>query len=985
MEQFLLLSEAGTVPAPADAELAALGFAKWRDAIEEEAPETAEYARSFASLPLGHAILEAIFGNSPFLSQILLRDVASFIEIARFGPDHHFRRVTAEIANAVGTTDDAIMSKLRRYRREIALAIALADITEIWPLEQVTDALSEFAEQAIHCAANHLIGSAIANDRLGGGVSENPAESSGYSILGMGKLGARELNYSSDVDLVVLYDQERIDYRGADDPQTLFVELTRRLVRILQERTADGYVFRTDLRLRPDPGATPLALSMAAAERYYESVGQNWERAAFIKANPIAGDRIAGQEFLDRITPFVWRKHLDFAAIADIHSIKRQITAHRGHAKTAIAGHNIKLGRGGIREIEFFVQTQQLIAGGRDFSLRTKQTLKGLDVLSAAGRIEPTVAIELSHAYRYLRRLEHRLQMINDEQTHTLPSEGFKLANLAIFMGTASTQAFGGELKAHLDGVVGHYAHLFEREESLGGTGNLVFTGGEDDPGTLETLTALGFKAPERVSERIRSWHHGRFAATRAVRSRELLTLLMPRLLSALSGTADPDAAFVKFDEFLERLPAGVQLFSLFNENPTLLDLVAEIMGTAPRLADALSHNATLFDAVLSPEFFDPLPKKNVLADHFRDALASASDYQDTLDIARRWANEHKFRVGVQILRNMVSATKAGPALSDLADVLIERLLDAVGTELAHQHGTISGGEFAVIGLGKLGARELTPVSDLDLVFIYDFNPEQSDSNGPKPLPASQYYTRLSQRLISALTALTGEGRLYEVDMRLRPTGNSGPVAVHLDGFERYQQETAWTWEHMSLTRARVVVAPPALGERADTVITNALQRPREQAALLRDVAEMRDRIDKEHGTNDIWDVKYVRGGLTDLQFLCQYLQLAHAAICSDLTGSSTADIFSGLGARGVLEPQIADEMAEAAQLMTNIQGMLRLTIAEPYRDDDAPDALRNALARAGGTESPSFLRDRLVAVQSRVLSEYQLHVADLPPTDLPS
>ena len=982
MEQFQLLGAASTVPTPADTALADLGFAKWRDAVDDADEELADQCRTFAARSEGRAILAAIFGNSPFLSQILLRNLASFVKIARHGPDAHFENITTSISYSEVLTDDAVMSELRQQRNAAALLIALADITGIWPLERVTGALSEFAKTAIHRTANHLIGWAIANERLGGEDFDRPAETSGYTILGMGKLGARELNYSSDVDLVVLYDQERIDYRGADNPQSLFVDLTRRLVRILQERTADGYVFRTDLRLRPDPGATPLALSMAAAERYYESVGQNWERAAFIKADPIAGDRDAGREFLDRIAPFIWRKHLDFAAIVDIHSIKRQITAHRGHAETAIEGHNIKVGRGGIREIEFFVQTQQLIAGGRDSSLRTKQTLGGLNALATAGRIDSDVVTDLSRAYRYLRRLEHRLQMINDEQTHSLPTDQTKLTNVAIFMGSVSSQAFRSELKGYLDSVVGHYARLFEREDPLGGSGNLVFTGGTDDPGTLETLRGLGFLEPERVSERIRSWHHGRFAATRAVRSRELLTLLMPRLLDALSKTADPDAAFVKFDEFLGRLPAGVQLFSLFNANPTLLDLVAEIMGTAPRLADALSHNATLFDAVLSPEFFDPLPPKAELSRHLRGALSNARDYQDILDIARRWANEHKFQVGVQILRNTISAVDAGPALCDLADVLIARLVSDVGDELANQHGTIHGGEFAVVALGKFGARELTPVSDLDLVFVYDFDPSRSESDGTKPLSASQYYTRLSQRLISALTVLTGEGRLYDVDMRLRPTGNSGPVAIHLDGFERYQQETAWTWEHMSLTRARVVVAPPGLRERTAQVIKSALLRPRDREALVQDVAEMRERIEKEHGTDDIWDVKYVRGGLTDLQFICQYLQLANADRYPELLGGSTADVFIRLASHGVIDKQTAGDMTSAAHLMINIQGMLRLTISGPYRDDQASDSLRNALARVGGTDSPAALVERLVAVQSQVQTEYQRYIGNFRHSD---
>ena len=974
METFALLDRARTIPEPADRGLIELGFAKWRDALAAQDATIAEECRAVEASTTGKAILSAVFGNSPFLTRTLVRHPATFARIAREGPEPCFRALLASTGPIAGG-DDRLMSALRRQREQVALLVAVADITHVWPLDEVTGALSAFADAAIQCVTDHLIAAAVADGQLGGGGAGAPAESSGFAVIGMGKLGARELNYSSDIDLIVLYDDERIDYRGGDHPQALFVALTRRLVRILQERTAQGYVFRTDLRLRPDPGATPPALSMAAAERYYESVGQNWERAALIKARTVAGDFSAGAGFLDRISPFIWRKHLDFAAIADIHSIKRQITARYGRGKTAIGGYNVKLGRGGIREIEFFVQTQQLIAGGRDPGLRRRKTLEGLEALASSGRIEPPVVRDLAAAYRYLRRLEHRLQMIDDEQTHTLPRDEVHLANLATFMGAATAAAFRDELETHLDAVVGHYGRLFEREEPLGTPANLVFTGSADDPDTLDTLRGLGFREAGRVSECIRGWHHGRFAATRTVRARELLTLLMPRLLQALSQTADPDAAFVKFDEFLGRLPGGVQLFSLFNENPTLLDLVAEIMGTAPRLADSLSHDATMFDAVLAPDFFAPLPGRERLGRQLDDALARARDYQDILDIARRWANEQRFRAGVQILRNASSAAEVGPDLSNLADVLVARLAGDVAAQLAGQHGVVPGGSFAVVGLGKLGARELTPESDLDLVLVYDFDPRRPRSDGARPLPAPLYYNRLGQRLISALTALTGEGRLYHVDMRLRPAGNAGPVATHLDSFVRYQRETAWIWEHMALTRARIVAAPPALAGRTEQAIGAVLRMPRDREPLARDVAAMRRRIEREHASDDPWNVKHARGGLVDLQFVCQLLQLAHAARYPELIGGSTAAVIGKLGARGLIDPRNAERLVEAARLMINIQGLLRLTISGAFDETEAPDALRAALARAGGAPDMAGLRDRLLAAQRSVRDAYREHV----------
>jgi glutamate-ammonia-ligase adenylyltransferase len=448
---------------------------------------------------------------------------------------------------------EAVMRSLRRARRRMALAVALADIGGAWPLEAVTAALTAFAETAIGAAVAHLLASAASTGEIALPYPDDPARGSGFVVLGMGKLGARELNYSSDIDLILLFDDERLadSYTGKRSPQEFFVRLARDLVRLLEERTADGYVFRTDLRLRPDPGSTPPVLSMLAAETYYESTGQNWERAAMIKARPVAGDLAAGQRFLDLLRPFVWRKSLDFAAIQDIHSIKRQINAHRGGARIAVAGHNIKLGRGGIREIEFFAQTQQLIWGGREPALRTSRTCEALQALADSGHISADVPAKLIDAYRFLRTLEHRLQMAEDRQTHQLPSEPGKLAQIAKFMGFPDTDSFAATVLRVLRTVEDEYAGLFEEAPELGGGGALVFTGAEDHPDTLQTLTALGFREPSAVSAAVRAWHHGRYRAMRSTRARELLTEIMPALLGAFGKTVDPDGALMRFDEFL--------------------------------------------------------------------------------------------------------------------------------------------------------------------------------------------------------------------------------------------------------------------------------------------------------------------------------------------------------------------------------------------------------------------------------------------------
>ncbi|HUO01830.1 MAG TPA: hypothetical protein VMU31_03555, partial [Rhizomicrobium sp.] len=543
-------------------------------------------ARGFSWRPDQSVLLEGVFGNSPFLGRLALRDAEALARILTDGPRSAWKGAIVRAERAASFDEEAgAMAALRAAKREAALAIAMADIGGERDLRQVTGALTDFADAAVKGALRFLLRRAA----LQHGMAEKDAAvleaESGLTVLAMGKYGAHELNYSSDIDLIVFYDS-RFPFAKRGDVRGAAVDIVRGLVKLLAEITSDGYVFRTDLRLRPDASATQIAISLDAAESYYESLGQNWERAAMIKARPCAGDPETGKAFQAAIAPFVWRRHLDYAAIEDIHSIKRQIHAHGGHGEIKVAGHNIKLGRGGIREIEFFAQTQQLILGGRNPSLRAPATLDALKALAAAGIIEPQTEVELGTCYRALRVLEHRLQMIEDEQTHALPKSEEGLAHVACFMGYDDVARFSADLVRTMETVQDHYARLFQREADLADVhGNLVFTGVDDDPETLETLRAMGFNTPSQVAATIRGWHHGRIRAMRSARARELLTKLIPAILKALASTADPDGAFVQFDRFLSNLPSGVQLFSLFAAKPEFLDLLAKVVGSAPRLA----------------------------------------------------------------------------------------------------------------------------------------------------------------------------------------------------------------------------------------------------------------------------------------------------------------------------------------------------------------------------------------------------------------
>ncbi|MEM8647096.1 MAG: bifunctional [glutamine synthetase] adenylyltransferase/[glutamine synthetase]-adenylyl-L-tyrosine phosphorylase [Pseudomonadota bacterium] len=532
---------------------------------------------------------EAVACNSGYLKRLMERDRDFAVRCFTEPPGHVMEEVreTTRAAWAQAESQDDLMRQLRKGKARAALVTGLCDLAGFWSGEIVTYWLTEFADAALCASVDHLLAGAETQGKLTLAGGETPGEGSGYFIFGMGKYGAHELNYSSDIDLIVFYDTMICQCAEGVEPSVFFTRMTRQLVAVMQDMTGDGYVFRMDLRLRPDPRSTPLAISVGAAASYYESMGQNWERAALIKARPVAGDIACGKALLKELQPFIFRRHLDFAAIADVQSLKRQIHAHKGHGEIAVAGHNIKLGRGGIREIEFFVQTQQLIAGGRAPSLRARRTVEMLQALNESDWISAAAAADLTSSYWFLRGIEHRLQMQEDAQTHTLPDDEGSLEAFARFCGYGTFETLSEALLAHMRRVQSYYEGLFEGAEELSADeGSLSFTGVADDPDTLETLSRMGFRQPGEVSTIIRGWHHGRFPATRSERARELLTELMPHILQALSKSSDPDAAFITFDSFLKGLPTGVQLFSLLKANRKLLDLLSLIMGTAPRRAD---------------------------------------------------------------------------------------------------------------------------------------------------------------------------------------------------------------------------------------------------------------------------------------------------------------------------------------------------------------------------------------------------------------
>jgi glutamate-ammonia-ligase adenylyltransferase len=935
-----------------------------------EAPDLAELARLVETPQVG-SLLAGTLNCSPFLSSLINRNPARLQRILTSVPEELLQTIQAELADALAAAASRAeaMKALRVFKAEMALLTALCDLGGVWAVMQVTAALTRCADAAIDGAVRYLFRDAAARGQWLGKAADGSVSPDGYIVLAMGKGGAGELNYSSDIDLIVFYDLEAIKLAPDVEPSDFFVRLTRDLVQLMEERTGDGYVFRTDLRLRPDPGATQVALSTEAALLYYESFGQNWERAALIKARPCAGDKEAGRRVVKELAPFVWRKYLDFAAIADIHAMKRQIHAHRGFGTIAVAGHNIKVGRGGIREIEFFVQTQQLIAGGRQPELRTPQTLEALERLAERGWIKPEVGREMAEAYVYLRRIEHRLQMIADEQTQEIPSDPLRLENLACFCGYPDAEAFSKDLVQNLETVQRHYVALFEDSPDLSSSGgSMVFAGETDDPSTVAALQTLGYKDPSRVLETVRGWHHGRYPAVRTARARERLTEVQPLLIEVLADTTDPDRALVSFNKFVADLPAGVQLFSLLRANPTLLRLLADIMGTAPRLAHILSRRRRLLDAVLDPGTLGMLPTADELDRLIAAEVGSGEhDLQYVLDRARVVGSEQQFLIGIRVLSGALKANEAGGAYALLAERLIDHLKTAVTREIERAHGCVPGGGAAVIAMGKLGGREMTAASDLDLIVVYDFDQDATQSDGERPSPPSQYYARLTQRLISALSVPTAEGTLYEVDMRLRPSGQQGPVATQLSSFIDYQAEQAWTWEHMALTRARVVAGPPELRAKVEAAIHQALTAPHDRDKVAADVRDMRERVFKEKGSDDIWELKRARGGLVDLEFIAQHLQLVHAHSHPEILDQNTVGAYRKLSEAGLLTAPHAEILIPAAQLTNDLTQILRLCLEGPFNPETAPSGMKELLAHAGGEANFEALEARLRATQTAV------------------
>ncbi|ABD87405.1 bifunctional [glutamine synthetase] adenylyltransferase/[glutamine synthetase]-adenylyl-L-tyrosine phosphorylase [Rhodopseudomonas palustris] len=921
--------------------------------------------------PNAERLLQSIAEASPYLFDLIRADAARLVRLLRCDPDRRLAELIESSSHAVAAaaSETEAMQALRRMKAEAALLIALCDIGDVWPVMRVTEALTDLAVASVQCALRFLLRQEAARGRLKPPCADRPEERSGMVVLAMGKMGAGELNYSSDIDLIVFFDLAAPTVAPDIEPQPFFVRVTQGLARLLNQRTADGYVFRVDLRLRPDPASTAVAISTASALDYYEREGRTWERAAMIKARPCAGDAAAGEALLADIAPFVWRKHLDFAALADVHDMKRQMQTFRGQTAIAVEGHNVKVGRGGIREIEFFAQTQQLIAGGRHRELRVRPTLAALEILATSNWITYQARDELTVAYQFLRRVEHRLQMIADEQTHTLPEDVAAVERFARFLGFDSRAAFAEQLLFHLNCVQGHYSKLFEAGDPTDATTlpPVDYGAGPDDQRLAEHLVALGFKKPAMVAETLRQWMAAEYRVLRVDSTRRAFLEFVPTLIVGLSRAEEPDNAVIAFDRLLQALHRGGRLVSLLSQNKELVALVALVLGAAPRLGDMVARQPQIMDGLIDPRFFGAMPDQRELSMRLQATLADAGSYEEFLDRLRMFGQESLFLIGTRILSGTVSTQQASIAFADVAEGIVATVHGLVSDQFAMQYGRVKGQETAILAMGRLGSREMTASSDLDLILIYDFDADEPDSDGARSLHGTQYFARFTQRLISAFTTRTNYGVLYDVDMRLRPSGRAGPVASRLDSFADYQQHEAWTWEHMALTRARVISASPAFRDKIEGIIREVLTRPRDAAVIANDVAEMRRAIAQEKGEDDIWDLKYASGGLVDIDFIAQYLQLVHAAQHPDILNVGTLQVLENAARLGLLPQSEAEVLRSAARLYHDLTQIVRLCVSEKFVPATAGEDLLRVLVRAGDAPDFSSLEARVKETQAEV------------------
>ena len=863
-----------------------------------------------------------------------------------FSPDEHLSAFTAqahhknltELINTV-TNEADLIQKLRVYRNRQMVRIIWRDLNRLASMQETTTDLSEMADACVDKALRWLYEDACKTfgTPMGAMYGEEPVPQT-MVVLGMGKLGANELNLSSDIDLMFTYPNkgETTGGRRSLDNQEFFNRLGQRLIKVIDSKTADGFVFRVDMRLRPYGSSGSLSMSFSAMEQYYQDQGRDWERYAMIKARSIAGDTDSGHQLLDTLKPFTFRKYIDFSAIESLRDMKKLI--QREVKRKGMEG-NIKLGPGGIREIEFIVQSFQLIHGGRDRALQQKSLLAVLEELKQMEYLPAVATDELRDAYIYLRNLEHAIQALQDKQTQQLPPDEETLDRLAFSMSHKNGAELLSILDEHRARVTTHFNHVIAdpedatEEQSSEATGwHLLWMGHLSEEEEIKQFEKHGFHEPDSALSRLKALRDGK-AITRVRRvSRERLDDFIPHLLVQIAETESPDTALGRLLPLIESVLRRTAYLVLLMENPGALEHLIKLCTASPWIADEISRYPALLDEFLNiDDLYNP-PERTDLEHDLRQQLAHIpeDDLEAQMEVLRHFKMGHVLKVAAAQVAGTLPLMRESDYLTWIAEVLLEQVVDIAWKNMVEKHGypVASDGSqcnpgFTVIGYGKLGGIELGPGSDLDLVFIHNGNPNKS-TDGQRPLDGSMFFTRLGQRVIHILTTQTPSGRLYEVDMRLRPSGASGMLVSSIDAFEKYQRNEAWTWEHQALVRARAVAGDKELTQKFETLRKDILSTQRAIPKLKEEVINMRQKM-QEHLTTTrkdatgepMFHLKHGEGGIVDIEFLMQYGVLAHANTHPEITRySDNVRISESLEQAGILTEQDGHSLREAYKFL---------------------------------------------------------------------
>ena len=933
--------------------------------------------------PIQRQQLLTILGASPFLTALLCRRPGQLAELFSsngLAVTKDETRMLAELRQAIPDGSDfaTLQRGLRLFKAREVLRIGGRDLCGLAAFEEVTAELTALAAAALQRACE--IAAALLQAEHGvpqlDATLDEPAAEAEFTIFGMGKFGGIELNFSSDIDLIYFYTSDRGETTGipgADGTprnrihlHRYFVRLSELVTKAISQVTDDGFVFRVDLRLRPEGDSGEMANSLAAAEIYYESWGQSWERSAMLKARPVAGSIQLGERLLQRLEPFIYRRHLDYAMVEDIKLMKQKID--RSLAREREGNQNLKLGRGGIREIEFFIQALQLIYAGKNPRLRERNSLRALDLLCSEGLVKPAERDQLAEAYRFLRTVEHRIQVVQERQTHNLPSRPEELHSLARRCGFLDADTFMQTLDGYRERVAHTFRDLFYTSEEelpaqVSPEVSFLFDPAANPDLCKDLLEEKGFRNPDAAYDSLLVLRDGGVGGHLTERARRVLDRIAPLLLQEVLKAPDPPMALNNLERFLDacRRARGT-FYALLAENPEIIKLIVSLFATSQFLSRSFIQHPEILDALVSRAHAAEARDATTMNHRLVDLLTEARHYEEKLEALRRFRNEEFLRIALDDLYGHTPQGNITRQLSYLADACLTQAVAVAREELIprfglpfcrddedHEHEA----RFAIIGMGKLGGNELNYHSDLDIIFIYEGNGETRPVAGSDPerfrvQSNQEYFARLAQRIISVLTLITREGYVYQIDARLRPSGNKGPLVTSLPAYEAYHEETAAPWERQALIKARVVTGTPELAERITALNARIVYERPLPENLAQEIYRLRLRMEKEiarEGAGHL-NIKTGRGGMVDVEFLVQYLQLCHGGAHPQVRVQNTLEALRALHRAGLLQDHDCEQLVSGYKFLRRLENKLRLVHDQSVNELSADPTYLNKLAR---------------------------------------